>query len=56
MALSLELAARILAFDPSRADDDAIAAARTAVTDTLAVTLLGASDEATRILARTPGT
>ena len=55
MSLSLELASRILAFDPSRAEPETLEAARIAVTDTLAVTLLGASDPATKILATTPG-
>ncbi len=55
MYLSQELAARILGFDPSRADAEALDAARIAITDTLAVTLLGASDAATRIVSQTPG-
>ena len=55
MTLSLELAARILAFDSSRAEAEALDAARVAITDTLAVMLLGASDDACRILAGAPG-
>ncbi len=55
MTLSQELAARILGFDASRVEPEALEAARIAVTDTLAVTLLGASDDASRILACTPG-
>jgi 2-methylcitrate dehydratase PrpD len=55
MTLSLELASRICAFDSSRAAPEVLEAARTAVTDTLAVTVLGASDPATQILERTPG-
>ncbi|HSS66584.1 MAG TPA: MmgE/PrpD family protein, partial [Gammaproteobacteria bacterium] len=55
MTLSLDLASRILDVDLSRAEPEALAAARTAITDTLAVMLLGASDDATRILLQTPG-
>lgn len=55
MALSLQIASRIHGFEPSATDPEALAAARTAVTDTLAVMLLGASDAATRILSQTPG-
>ncbi len=55
MVLSLELASRILGYEPSRAEAEALEAARIAVTDTLAVTLLGAFDATTRILSQTPG-
>ena len=55
MTLSRQLAARILAFDFSRTEAEALDAARIAITDTLAVTLLGASDDTCRILAGAPG-
>ena len=55
MTLSLQLASRIQGFEPATCGPEALRAARIAITDTLAVTLLGASDAATRILSQTPG-
>ena len=55
MPLSLDLADRILAFDPIPAAAALDVAARNAIADTLGVMLLGASEESTRILAVTPG-
>ena len=55
MTLSLELASRIHAFDTKRVGAELARAAKTAIVDTVGVTLLGAGDESTRILADTPG-
>jgi 2-methylcitrate dehydratase PrpD len=55
MTLSLELASRIRAFDTKRIGAELARAAKTAIVDTVGVTLLGAEDESTRILADTPG-
>ena len=55
MSLAHELAERCLAFGPDDVDEATIAAAKTAIIDTLAVTLLGSTEPCARLVSETPG-
>ena len=53
--LCQELAARVHAYSPEDLDERTVAAARTAIIDTVGVTLLGSVEESARIAMRLPG-
>ena len=55
MTIARELARRILAFRYDDLPEDAVSWAKTAILDTVGVTLAGAAEDCVRILERTPG-